>query len=63
MAFTTVNKSSLHMSNKLYTGNSSTQSITGVGFQPDLTWIKDRIGSSAVYSHYLFDAVRGAEKY
>ena len=29
-------------STKLYTGNGSTQSITGVGFQPDLVWIKDR---------------------
>jgi len=26
----------------LYTGNSDTQSITGVGFQPDWTWIKSR---------------------
>ena len=25
---------------KTYTGNGSTQSITGVGFQPDFTWIK-----------------------
>ena len=42
MAFTTVNKSSLHMSNKLYTGNSSTNAITGVGFQPDFVWSKNR---------------------
>lgn len=26
----------------LYTGNGSTQSITGVGFQPDLLWLKER---------------------
>jgi hypothetical protein len=44
----------------LYTGNSSTQSITGVGFQPDFVWIKDR---SAVTSHVLFDAIRGVQKY
>ena len=44
----------------LYTGNGSTQSITGVGFQPDWCWIKGR-GSSA-YDHQLFDAVRGATK-
>ena len=25
-----------------YTGNGSTQAITGVGFQPDLIWIKGR---------------------
>jgi len=45
---------------KLYTGNGSTQSVTGVGFQPDWVWIKGR-GSSA-YDHQLFDAVRGATK-
>jgi hypothetical protein len=40
----------------LYTGNSSSRTITGVGFQPDFTWIKIR---DAVDNHYLFDAVRG----
>jgi len=41
----------------LYTGNGSTQSVTGVGFQPDFTWVKKRSG---VERHVLFDAVRGA---
>ena len=45
---------------KLYTGNASTQSITGVGFQPDFTWIKRRDGT---YNHYAFDAPRGAGWY
>ena len=31
-----------HFNALLYTGNGSTQSITGVGFQPDLTWSKDK---------------------
>ena len=44
----------------LYTGNGSTQSITGVGFQPDFTWIKRR---DDVDNHVLFDAVRTATKY
>ena len=48
-----------HFNTVLYTGNGSTQSITGVGFQPDLTWIKKRSSSE---SHYLYDAVRGATK-
>jgi hypothetical protein len=39
-----------------YTGNGSTQSITGVGFQPDWVWAKSR--STANY-HVLVDAVRG----
>ena len=43
----------------LYSGNGSTQSITGVGFQPDLIWGKNR---SATWNHILTDAVRGANK-
>jgi len=42
----------------LYTGNSSTQSITGVGFKPDLTWVKDR---NVAYQHNLYDSLRGVE--
>lgn len=44
----------------LYTGNGSTQSITGVGFQPDWVWIKDRTDGTS--SHRLIDSVRGATK-
>tara|TARA_Y100000004_G_scaffold18246_1_gene18785 strand:- start:1186 stop:4158 length:2973 start_codon:yes stop_codon:yes gene_type:complete len=40
----------------LYTGNGSTQSITGVGFQPDWVWGKDR---GAVVHHTLTDSSRG----
>jgi len=43
----------------LYTGNGSTQNITGVGFQPDFTWIKSR--SNATYNN-LFDVIRGPTK-
>ena len=43
---------------KLYTGTASQQAITGVGFQPDFTWIKRR----EVNWHCLVDAVRGATK-
>lgn len=43
----------------LYTGNGSTNAITGVGFQPDLVWIKNRTGAT---SHSLYDAVRGVQK-
>ena len=42
-----------------YTGNGGTQSITGVGFQPDLVWIKSR---SFEANNCLTDAVRGATK-
>jgi len=39
-----------------YTGTGSTQSISGLNFQPDLVWIKSR---SNTYSHQLVDSVRG----
>ena len=46
----------------LYTGNdtntSYTRDITGVGFDPDFVWIKDRDNSN--FEHALFDSVRGA---
>jgi hypothetical protein len=44
---------------KLYTGNGGTQTISGLGFSPDLVWIKSR---SAVYSNHLVDVVRGGTK-
>ena len=43
-----------------YTGNGSTHSKTGFGFQPDLVWLKRR---NAADSHGLFDAVRGSTKW
>ena len=59
MAYTTINKSSDHFNTKLYTGNGSTNNITGVGFQPDLVWMKRRDQASW---HYLTDAVRGVRQ-
>ena len=58
MSYTTINKSSLHMNTKLYTGNGSTQSID-VGFQSDWTWLKSRTEAK---NHVLIDAVRGSSK-
>jgi len=52
-----INKPDLYFNTKLYTGNGGTQSITGVGFQPDWCWIKSR---SQAYNHTSWDAVRGA---
>ena len=59
MAYTTIKNPKLYFNTKLYTGNSSTNAITGVGFQPDWVWMKNR---GANDSHYLFDAVRGVTK-
>lgn len=56
----TIKDAGAHFAAVTYTGNGSTQSITGVGFQPDFVWIKRRDSAA---SHALFDAVRGATKY
>jgi len=57
--YTTIDNPAKHFNTKLYTGNGSTQSITGVGFQPDWTWTKKRNGTTG---HRLVDAVRGVTK-
>jgi hypothetical protein len=54
-----INKPSEYFNTKLYTGNGSTQSITGVGFQPDWTWFKRRNGTD---THAVFDNVRGVQQ-
>ena len=59
MAYTTIKKPSDYFNTVLYTGNGSTQSITGVGFQPDWVWIKQRNGTGY---HNTYDAVRGSTK-
>ena len=59
MAYSTISKPGLYFNTKLYTGNGSTQSITGVGFQPDFVWLKRRDASAG---HKLNDAVRGVNK-
>jgi hypothetical protein len=54
-----VTKPSTVMDVKLYTGNGSTQTISGLGFSPDFLWFKAR---SIAYSHALYDTVRGYTK-
>ncbi len=56
----TIVKPSTKFNTVLYTGNGSTQTISGLGFSPDLVWIKSR---SLVEDHALFDTVRGSGKY
>ena len=48
-----------YFNTKLYTGTGSSQSITGVGFQPDWLWQKSRSNSQ---DGRIFDAVRGGSK-
>jgi len=55
-----IDKPSDYFNTKLYSGNSTDDtSITGVGFQPDWLWIKERTNTSG---HQLQDVVRGATK-
>lgn len=57
-----VNDGSNYFAPALYTGNASTQSITGVGFQPDLVWTKGRT-TATFNNHLLHDSTRGATKF
>ena len=61
MAYTTIDDPTKFFNTLLYAGNSSADhSITGVGFQPDWVWIRERDASN---HHIYVDAVRGATKY
>jgi hypothetical protein len=60
MAYTTINKSGDYFNSTLYTGNGSNgHAITGVGFQPDVVWLKNRSSGTA---HVVVDAIRGQNK-
>ena len=60
MAYTTINKGSSYFNTVTWTANGTlARAITGVGFQPDFTWIKNR---SAAEEHLWYDAVRGVSK-
>ena len=58
MAYTTIPKSTDYFAPEIYTGNNGASlTISGLNFQPDLTWIKSR---NATETHGLYDVVRGA---
>jgi hypothetical protein len=48
-----------HFNTALYNGNGSSKTVTTVGFQPGLTWIKNR---SAADWHSMTDSNRGVQK-
>ena len=59
MAYTTINKPSNHFDTLLWTGdNSSTRNISGLNFQPDLSFKKERNGSFSI-GNMWYDSVRG----
>ena len=51
-----IDKPTDHFNTVLYTGTGASLANTGVGFQPDFTWIKGRSGAT---EHVLTDSVRG----
>ena len=55
MAYTDIDKPSDYFNTKLYTGNGGAQTITGVNFEPNLIWIKQRNGTG---NHVVTDTVR-----
>ena len=59
MAYTTIDDPTKFFNTIIYTGDGSTKTISGVGFQADLVWGKGRNSNSA---HLLTDSVRGATK-
>ena len=59
MAYSSIVKPEDYFNTVLYTGNGSTQSITGVGYQPDWVWVK---GRSVATGGNLSDSVRGVNK-
>ena len=54
-----INKPDEYFNTVNYTGTGATQTISGVGHQPDFIWTK---GKSAFYEHNLRDSVRGITK-
>ena len=58
LAAPTIVDPSPHFTSVIYTGTGASNAITGVGFQPDLVWIKGRSGAT---DHAIYDAVRGVE--
>ena len=60
MAYTTVAKPKAHFDVKTYQGSSSTKTISGVGFKPDLVWTKDRTEGN---DWGCYDSSRGVGKW
>jgi len=55
----TIDDGSQYFNTITYTANRTARSLTGVGFQPDWVWIKDRGGAQ---NNALFDSNRGVNK-
>ena len=56
MAYTDIDKPTDYFNTILWTGDNTNRTISGVGFQPDWIWWKQRNGTD---DHRLLDSVRG----
>ena len=59
MAYTTIDDPTIYFNTVLYAGTGSEQTVSGVNFQPDWTWLKSRSNGQP---HVVSDSVRGATK-
>jgi len=59
MAYSSITKPTDYFNTVLYTGTGSSNSVTGVGFQPDWVWLKKR---NSTGNHFIYDAVRGVQQ-
>ena len=57
MAYTDIDDPTIYFNTKLYAGTGSSNAITGVGFQPDWVWVKNR---AATNNHRVANSVLGA---
>ena len=55
MAYSAIPKPSVNFNTKIYDGTGSSTTVTGVGFQPDFFWIKQR---NSTNGHVLWDTIR-----
>jgi len=55
--YTAVDKSTDFFEPKLFTGNGGTTTVTGLSFEPDMTWLKNR---STAGDNEIYDKLRGA---
>ena len=60
MSYSTIDKPSDYFNTKIYDGTGSSTTVTGVGFQPDFFWIKQR---NSTNGHVLWDTTRGGNYY
>ena len=60
MAYSTISKAKSFFNTIQYSGTGSAATVTGVGFKPDLFWIKQRNSNQG---HLIWDGIRGGNYY